>query len=219
MTVPQALLQEIDEETALTADETGRPRLSERVRHAIAKVPRHAFVPEMEAEFAWINQPLPIGYGQTISQPFIVALMTELLDLEPEHVVFEAGTGSGYQTAILAELARQVYSIELVPELAATALERLRRLGYANVEVTAGDAWKGWPEQAPFDAIIVTAAASTVPPALTQQLRPGGRMVVPVGERGGRQMLTRIVKEPDGTLVVEEVLPVAFVPLVKGFVG
>ncbi|MBI1774504.1 MAG: protein-L-isoaspartate(D-aspartate) O-methyltransferase [Proteobacteria bacterium] len=208
-------MEEIDAEMAWTAETTGRARLSERVRNVIAKVPRQAFVPEGAAEFAWLNHPLPIGHGQTISQPFIVALMTDLLDLAPEDVVLEAGTGSGYQAAVLSELARFVYSVELVPDLAAAAAERLKRLGHGNVEVKAGDAWQGWPERAPFDAIIVTAAAARLPETLVDQLKPRGRLVVPIGPRRGPQMLTRLVKEATGKHRMEDVLPVAFVPFVS----
>ena len=178
----QTMIEEIAAEAAATADYTGRPAFDGRVMAAMASVPRHEFVPPAEEAYAYINNALPIGHGQTISQPYIVALMTDLLDPQPDHSVLEIGTGSGYQAAILSELVRQVYSIEVIPELAAEASERLQRLGYRNVSVKAGDGNAGWPEHAPYDGIIVTAAAAKVPAALLAQLRNGGRMVIPVGE-------------------------------------
>src|SRR5262249_40926600 len=147
-----------------------------------AKVPRHEFVPAAEERHAYINNALPIGHGQTISQPYIVALMTDLLDPEPDHCVLEIGTGSGYQAAVLAELVRQVYSMEVIPELAMAARERLLRLGYRNIDIALGDGNGGWPEHAPYDGVIVTAASQKVPEALLAQLRNGGRMAVPIGE-------------------------------------
>jgi protein-L-isoaspartate(D-aspartate) O-methyltransferase len=183
---------------------------------ALGRVPRHRFVPALEQPFAYANRPLGIGYGQTISQPYIVAVMTDLLDLQPEHRVLEIGTGSGYQSAVLAELVREVYSTEIVPELAESARRRLLALGYANVEVRVGDGYSGWPEHAPYDAIIVTAAPPEVPPALIEQLKVGGRLVIPIGLSGETQMLCRCVKRPDGTIDRENKLPVAFVPMVPG---
>jgi protein-L-isoaspartate(D-aspartate) O-methyltransferase len=162
---------------------------------------------------AYDNRPLSIGFGQTISQPYIVAVMTDLLDLAPEDRVLEIGTGSGYQTAVLAHLARKVYSIELVPELAATAADLLARLGCNNVQMRQGDGYAGWPQAAPFDAIIVTAAPPDIPPALVDQLHIGGRLVIPIGEPGETQFLYRCVKRPDGTLERSCMLPVAFVPM------
>jgi protein-L-isoaspartate(D-aspartate) O-methyltransferase len=182
---------------------------------AMASVPRHEFVPPGEEAYAYINNALPIGHGQTISQPYIVALMTDLLDAQPDHSVLEIGTGSGYQAAILSQLVRQVYSIEVIPELAAEARERLRRLGYSNVDVKAGDGNAGWPEHAPFDGIIVTAAAAKIPAALLAQLRNGGRLVMPVG-RSGSQELVLIEKSAAGAVAERGILPVAFVPLVAG---
>ncbi len=180
---------------------------------ALADVPRHLFVPASMRDVAYDNRPLPIGFGQTISQPYIVAVMTDLLDLTPEDRVLEIGTGSGYQTAVLARLAGTVYTIELVPELAETASKLLARLGSDNVHMRRGDGYAGWPEAAPFDAIIVTAAPPDVPPALAEQLGIGGRLVLPIGEPGGTQFLYRCVKRPDGSLDKACMLPVAFVPM------
>jgi protein-L-isoaspartate(D-aspartate) O-methyltransferase len=211
----RAMIEEIVTDAKATAEYTGREAFSPRVMAAMTKVPRHAFVPAIEEAFAYVNGPLPIGYGQTISQPYIVALMTDLLDTKPEHVVLEIGTGSGYQAAILGELVRQVYTIEVVPELAADARERLRRLGYANVRVKAGDGNLGWPEHAPFDGIIATAAAPEVPPALLAQLGRGGRLVIPIGPATGGQELMLFEKDESGEIHSRIILPVAFVPLVK----
>ncbi len=212
----QEMLAEIAAEAAATADYTGRPAFDARVMAALVKVPRHEFVPDRQEPYAYVNGPLPIGYGQTISQPYIVALMTDLLRLEPHHVVLEIGTGSGYQTAVLSLLARQVYSIEVVPPLAEQAAERLKRLDYRNVEVRAGDGAEGWPEHAPFDAIIVTAASPAVPPALVEQLKPGGRMTIPIGREHRTQTLTLIEKDDKGRVHERAIIPVAFVPLTTG---
>jgi protein-L-isoaspartate(D-aspartate) O-methyltransferase len=209
-----SLIDDIEAEFALTADETGRDSLSAPVRAAIAKVPREKFVPPSERALAYLNCPLPIGHGQTISQPFIVAIMTDLLDLRPTDSVLEIGTGCGYQTAILAEIAHRVASVEVVQNLANTARERLNALGYRNITLRTGDGAAGWPELAPFDAIIVTAAAVQMPAALIEQLKPGGRMVIPMGAPGAPQTLMRIDKRADGTTKQREILPVAFVPLV-----
>jgi protein-L-isoaspartate(D-aspartate) O-methyltransferase len=187
--------------------------IDERVLDAMRRVPRECFVDACEEEHAYANIPLPIGFGQTISQPFIVAFMTDLAKLCPASVVLEVGTGSGYQAAVLATLARRVYSIERIPELARRAEERLRSLGYANVEVRQGNGALGWPEHAPFDAILVTAAAPRIPPALIRQLGAGGRMVIPVGAAWAGQDLLLVEKSADGEITVENVLPVAFVPL------
>ena len=211
-----ALLAEIQSEAAMTAGETGRRTFAPRVMQALADVRREEFVPANERDYAYDNIPLPIGLGQTISQPFIVALMTELLDLKGEESVLEIGTGSGYQAAVLARLARQVYSVEVVEPLANEARARLRRLGYANVEVRHGDGWQGWPEHAPYDAIIVTAAAAQMPKALVAQLKPGGRMVIPVGDSGWGQNLVVVAKDAAGHVRERSVLPVAFVPMVRG---
>ncbi|HME19800.1 MAG TPA: protein-L-isoaspartate(D-aspartate) O-methyltransferase [Acetobacteraceae bacterium] len=207
------LLDEIALEMRETARWTGRAELSPRVAAALAKVRREAFVAPGSGRVAYDNRPLPIGHGQTISQPFVVALMTELLDLRPDDIVLEVGTGSGYQAAVLAELAGKVFSIEVIPELAAGAAAALAAQGYDTVELRTDDGGFGWPERAPFDAIIVTAAAPEIPPALLEQLRPGGRMVIPVGPRHGDQELLLITKDAAGTVTRRVVLSVAFVPL------
>ncbi|HVE66135.1 MAG TPA: protein-L-isoaspartate(D-aspartate) O-methyltransferase, partial [Thermoanaerobaculia bacterium] len=174
-------------------------------------VPRHEFVPPTLIARAYENRPLPIGEGQTISQPYIVALMTELLELKPSSRVLEIGTGSGYQSAVLAELASQVYTIEIVPELASLAGSRLKELDYGNVSVREGDGYRGWPEHAPFDAIIVTAAPERIPQPLLDQLAPGGIMVIPVG--GFFQELKVFRKSGDGRITEKDILPVRFVPM------
>jgi protein-L-isoaspartate(D-aspartate) O-methyltransferase len=199
-----------------TGAETGRPRFGDAVMAAMGKVPRHRFVPFLQEIFAYDNRPLPIGEGQTISQPYIVALMTDLLDLKPGHTVLEVGTGSGYQAAVLAEIARQVYTIELIESLGKTAAARLKELGYRNTEVKIGDGYAGWPEKGPFDGIVVTAAAPGVPPALVAQLKPGARLVIPVGGAGDIQYLKVIRRRADGGYDERRVLPVRFVPLVPG---
>lgn len=209
-----ALLRQIAKDVAETANWTSRPQLSPAVIAAMCAVPRHAFVAERDLPSAYDNRPLAIGFGQTISQPFIVALMTDLLDLLPTDRVLEIGTGCGYQTAVLAHLCHIVHSIEVVPRLASAARARLTALNYANVRVHDGDGFQGWPEAAPFEAIIVTAAPKAIPPALVQQLSIGGRLVLPVGPAGQTQMLCRCYKRADGTLATEEKLPVAFVPMV-----
>ena len=209
----------VDEIVALTREthlETGRSTLNARVLAAMGKVPRHRFVPPDMANSAYDNRPLPIGLGQTISQPFIVALMTDLLDLKPEHKVLEVGTGSGYQAAVLSELVREVYTIEIVDALAREAKARLETLGYANVQARSGDGYLGWPEQAPFDAIMVTAGAREVPAPLVQQLKPGGKLVIPVGPQSTGQRLLVIDKDSAGRTTSRNVLAVRFVPLTGG---
>jgi len=186
------------------------------VLQAMRTVPRHEFVPPNQRKRAYADHPLPIGYGQTISQPYIVAYMTEMLQLEAAAVALEIGTGSGYQAAVLAEIAKAVYTIEIVPELGHAAAERLKRLGYKNVEARTGDGYYGWSEHAPYDAIIVTAAASHIPPPLIEQLKPGGRMAIPVGPPMRVQYLMLVEKRPDGTTVQRNVMPVRFVPLTRG---
>ena len=210
----ETLIAEIERDTLETRAYTGRSRLKNSVLEAMRNVDRARFVPPGSALYAWENRPLSIGYGQTISQPFIVALMTDLLDLEPEHRVLELGTGSAYQAAVLSELVAEVYTIEIVPELAASAADRLKALGYDNVTVRAGDGWHGWAEAAPFDRIIVTAVAEEVPPKLIEQLTTGGRIVMPIGPRYGGQNLTVIEKTEQG-LNERQVLPVQFVPLTR----
>ena len=183
---------------------------------AMLAVPRHEFVPPAQRPSAYDDSPLPIGYGQTISQPYIVGYMTERLGLTPRSRVLEIGTGSGYQAAVLAEIAGDVYSVEIVPQLATEAEARLRRLGYGRVRVRHADGFYGWPEAAPFDAIIVTAAAGFVPPPLVQQLRPGGRMIIPVGSVYGAQSLVLVEKAADGAVTTRALLAVRFVPLTGG---
>ena len=185
------------------------------VLEAMRNVPRHEFVPTMLRMRAYADHPLPIGNQQTISQPYIVALMTQLAEVSADDVVLEVGTGSGYQAAVLAEIVNQVYTIEIISELAASARERLTSLGYDNVRVRAGDGYLGWEEKAPFDAILVTAAATEVPQPLVEQLKPGGIMIIPVGPRSKVQSLRRIQKAEDGSTTNEEVIPVVFVPLTR----
>lgn len=211
------LLEQVIAETRGTADLTGCAKLSEPVLRALAAVPRHRFVPPAQLAWAYADSPLPIGCGQTISQPFIVALMTELLALDARSVVLEVGTGSGYQTAMLASLAQRVYSVERIPALAEAAERRLRELGIANVEIRIADGYRGWEEKAPFDAIIVTAAAAEVPPALVRQLKPGGRLAIPVGPQHRSQDLRVICKDESGASHSRSVLPVVFVPLVRDY--
>ena len=201
---------------AETRSLTGLPAMSPRVRAALGKVERHRLVPPAQRALAYRNHPLPIGQGQTISQPYIVALSTDLVAPEPHHKVLEVGTGSGYQAAVLAEIVARVYSIEIVEALAVAAERSLRELQYRNIEIKVGDGYRGWPEKGPFDAVVVTAAAPHVPEALVAQLKAGGRMVVPVGVAGGAQELLLIVKTTDGRLEQKTVLPVRFVPLVPG---
>jgi protein-L-isoaspartate(D-aspartate) O-methyltransferase len=207
------MVEEIAALAGLAARDTGRDAFDPRVLSAMQKVPRHEFVPPPQRPSAYRNRPLAIGGGQTISQPFVVALMTDLLRLEPGDKVLEIGTGSGYQGAVLAELAREVYTIEIVESLGRSAAEAFARLGYDNVHARIGDGYKGWPEHAPYDAIIVTAAPDHVPPALIEQLKPGGRLVIPVGTL--MQELMVISKAEDGTTTREEIVPVQFVPLTR----
>jgi protein-L-isoaspartate(D-aspartate) O-methyltransferase len=199
----------------LAATAGPKSRLDRRVLQAMRDVPRHRLVPEEVRAEAYQNIPLPIGYDQTISQPYIVALMTDLLEVKPEHVVLEVGTGSGYQAAVLSRLVRQVYTIEIVEPLAARARAQLAELGYRNIHVRAGDGYAGWPEHAPFDRIIVTAGATHVPQPLINQLRTGGKMVIPVGKPPHRLQLTLVEKTASGRLKTQKVLPVAFVPLTR----
>ncbi|HEX2559399.1 protein-L-isoaspartate(D-aspartate) O-methyltransferase [Phenylobacterium sp.] len=200
----------------LAAGAAGEVRsLDARVLDALQAVPRHEFVPTELQDVAYGDHALPIGHEATISQPLVVAVMTQLARPRPDDVVLEVGTGSGYQAAVLAKLVRQVYSIELVEALARSAAERLARLGYANVEVRAGDGYQGWAERAPFDAIVVTAGAPKIPPALVAQLKPGGRMVIPVGPRR-EQQLTVVEKDAAGAVRQRRIMPVLFVPLRPG---
>lgn len=211
------LLELLDEEVRETARWLGTDRLDPRVRSAMERVPRHEFVPRWERPFAWTNRPLSIGRGQTISQPYIVAAMTQLLQLGPDSRVLEIGTGCGYQTAVLAEVAGEVWSVERIRELADAAAERLARLGYSNVHVRVGDGMQGWPDAAPYDGIIVTAAAAGgIPPALIDQLARNGHMVIPVGAGRFEQTLMLVEKDAEGGIRRTPGLPVAFVPLVGG---
>ncbi len=210
------MIEAIRRTTAQTAESTGVPEIDSEVLAAIGRVPRHEFVPPDLAWEAYRNRPLPIGYGQTISQPYIVALMTHLLGLEPHHRALEVGAGSGYQAAVLAELVDEVRTIEIVPELARQAEARLPALGYGNVEVRLGDGYHGWEDAAPYHAVIVTAAASHVPPPLVAQLAPGGVLVIPVGPPFSVQMLLLVRKEEGDAVRVRQILPVRFVPLTGG---
>ncbi len=209
------MLHVIESEARLTAALTGRWSFDPRVMHALESVPRDAFVPPQIREFAFANGPLPIGQGQTISQPYIVALMTDLLETQPSQTLLEIGTGSGYQAAILAQLVRQVYSLEIIPALAIQAADLITRLGYDNVEVRTGDGHLGWPEHAPYDGIIVTAAATHLPPALLEQLKPGGRLVIPVGKPSMAQQLKLLEKDLKGKITARKVLDVVFVPMTE----
>jgi protein-L-isoaspartate(D-aspartate) O-methyltransferase len=210
------MIQTIEAHAQSATDALGRDHIDPRVLAIMNEVPRHEFVSEAYGEQAYGDRPLPIGHGQTISQPFIVALMTDLLQVEPDDVVLEVGTGSGYQAAVLAHLVQDVHTIEIIPELAESALERLERLGYDNVHSYTGDGYYGVPEPAPYDAIVVTAAAHQLPPPLIQQLKPGGRMVVPVGGGFALQHLMLVEKDADGRVRTRQTLPVRFVPLTRG---
>ncbi len=210
------MVAEVDAMYADTRAETGLAAMSPAVRAALGRVERHRLVPREQAAAAYRNHPLPIGGGQTISQPYIVALSTDLLNLKGGETVLDVGTGSGYQAAVLAEIAARVFSVEIIPSLGNEARRRLEALGYRNIEVRIGDGYQGWPEEAPFDGIVVTAAAPKVPPALVAQLKPGGRMVIPLGGDGDIQCLKLLVKRADGGYDEKSVLPVRFVPLVPG---
>jgi len=212
------LLAEIGQNARETRMWTSRDAFSDRVMAVMAATPRHKFVMADDAAYAYINRPRPIGFGQTISQPYIVALMSDLLDLTPTDRVLEIGAGSGYQAAVLAQLCAQVFTLEVVDDLATSAAHKLAKLGYANVVVRQGDGYAGWPAEAPFDAIIVTAAPEQIPPSLVKQLKPGGRMVVPVGRPHDTQSLCLCRKDEDGRTKVENLLPVAFVPMVNNTV-
>jgi protein-L-isoaspartate(D-aspartate) O-methyltransferase len=213
---PRARMVEVIEHHARGISSTlDRRSLAARVLEVMRTVPRHAFVPEGSRRRAYADRPLPIGYGQTISQPFIVALMTHLLDVEPDDAVLEVGTGSGYQAAVLSPLAARVCSIEIIPELGHSAAERLQRLGYDNVRTRVGDGYYGWQDCGPFDGIVVTAAASHVPPPLIRQLKPGGRIAIPVGGPFATQQLMLVEKDADGRITTRQLLPVRFVPLTR----
>lgn len=210
----QRMLDDIEREVAYTRSYIHYDHFSDEVMAAMAAVPRHKFVPAEMRAFAYDNGPLTIGYGQTISQPYIVALMTQLLEVDGQSRVLEVGTGSGYQTAVLSQIVNWVYSVEIVVELGKISHQRLRQLGYENIETSYADGYLGWPEHAPYDGIIVTAAADRVPQPLIEQLKPGARLVIPV--KGGLmgQDLLLVKKDLKGGGSTESVLPVAFVPLV-----
>lgn len=212
----RALVAEVEDEFRRTRSWTGRAAPSAQVLNALLRVPRHDFVPADLASSAYVNRPLAIGHGQTISQPFIVALMTDMLDLQGGESVLEIGTGSGYQAAVLAEIAGRVYTIEYVAELSQTAQAALSRAGYDNIRFRVGDGRAGWPEAAPFPSIVVTAAAETIPDSLIDQLVPGGRMVAPVGKINGPQNLILVRRDETGRISRDTILSVAFVPLVGG---
>ena len=210
------MIEAIRADAALTRQWTDQSELDPRVIETLGRVPRHSFVSPRLHSVAYENRPLPIGWGQTISQPFIVALMTDILRVAAGDIVLEVGTGSGYQAAVLADLGVEVRTIEIIAPLATAAAARLRRLGYDRVIVRHGDGYHGWPEQAPFDAIIVTAAATHVPPPLIRQLKPSGRLVIPVGQRFQVQQLLLVEKNLRSELRLRQILPVAFVPLTGG---
>jgi protein-L-isoaspartate(D-aspartate) O-methyltransferase len=209
----EGMVKEIELDVHETSSFIGRTQLNKEVIRVMSEVPRHEFVPEDEIRAAYQNRPLPIGYGQTISQPYIVALMTDLLAVSPDARVLEVGAGSGYQAAVLARLVKEVHSIEIIPELARECRVRMARLGYSNITIHEGDGYYGLASEGPFDAIIVTAAASYIPPPLVQQLKPGGRMVIPVGTPFAVQHLMLIEKDEQGEISMRQVLPVQFVPL------
>lgn len=208
-----AMIKEIAGDVRAGYGNLEKEALDERVIDALGRVPRHEFVPRNMRDAAYENRPLPIGHGQTISQPYIVAIMTNLLQVGKSDRVLEIGTGSGYQIAVLAALVKKAYSIEIIEPLGKQAKQRLERLGYENIELKIGDGYYGWPEEAPFDAIMVTAAASHIPPPLIKQLKPGGRMLIPVGSRFMVQELLLVQKSANGEVSTRQLLPVAFVPL------
>jgi protein-L-isoaspartate(D-aspartate) O-methyltransferase len=203
------LIAEIEAEAILTASYTGRVTFSPAVMDVLGRVARHEFVPVELQPYAYLNRPLPIGFDKTVSQPYIVALMTDMLELKQEDVVLEIGAGAGYQAAVVAELAKRVYTVEIIEELATTAQRRLKRLHYSNIEVRVANGYYGWPEHAPYDKIIVTAACDLIPPPLIAQLKPGGRMVIPTGIPE-KQVLTLFEKSAGGQLSTRDLLPVRF---------
>jgi protein-L-isoaspartate(D-aspartate) O-methyltransferase len=209
------MISDIEREVAYTRRMIGRSALSESVMNAMREVPREAFVPVEERRFAFNNGPLPIGCGQTISQPYIVALMTDLLEVDDSGVVLEIGTGSGYQAAVLSRVVKQVYTVEIIETLCKQASETLSRLGYDNISCRCDDGYNGWPEHAPYDAIMVTAAAENIPVPLIGQLKPGGRLVIPVGRPYDYQELIVVEKSHTGEVSHKNILGVAFVPLTR----
>jgi protein-L-isoaspartate(D-aspartate) O-methyltransferase len=217
MTDREQMLQDIEREVDYTSRMIGRTAFDQRVMDAMREVPREAFVPESERRFAFDNGPLPIGEGQTISQPYIVALMTDLLEAADDGSVLEVGTGSGYQAAVLSRVVARVYTVEIIESLCQRAEETLRQLGYDNVECRCGDGYHGWPEHAPYDGILVTAAAPHVPKPLVDQLKPGARLVIPVGQPYSYQELMVVEKTVTGEVRQHNVLGVAFVPLTRDY--
>ncbi len=209
----EQMLVVIQQTVAMTKSYVGKSSLDKRVEEAMMAVPRHKFVPPGSRSYAYADTALPISHKQTISQPYIVALMTDLAEVTSESVVLEVGTGSGYQAAVLSELVSHVYSIEIIRPLGLEARLLLQKLGYDNVTVKIGDGYHGWPEHAPFDAILVTAAAEHIPEQLIEQLKPGGRLVIPVGKPGQTQSLRVLTKGADGEIEQRDILPVVFVPL------
>lgn len=208
----QEMIEEIQDDVFSTIKYIKKLSFNKDVMKAMESVHRHKFVPEHLVSMAYLNRPLPIGYGQTISQPYVVALMTDLLQPQSGHSVLEIGTGSGYQAAVLSRLVKEVYSIEIIDELSKVTTRRLSKLGYENIHTQIADGYNGWPELAPFDSIIVTAAISHVPPPLIKQLKNGGRMVIPVGTRFQTQYLTLVEKDKSGNVSSRQILPVTFVP-------
>lgn len=209
----EQMLWDIEVEYQYTENETGKSAPAIQVLNALRHVPRHEFVPEAEGHIAYIDHALPIGRGQTISQPFIVALMTELLNPKQDHSILEIGTGSGYQAAILAQLVKQVYSVEIISDLARHAELILKQLGYNNIQIKTDDGYEGWQEHAPYDGIIITAATPHIPYPLLEQLKPEGVMVVPIGREHSSQQLCVVTKEANGAIKMEKKLDVVFVPL------
>lgn len=207
------LICDIQAEVTATAHYTGRQSLAPKTYDALRSVPRERFVPPTMCDVGYSNYPLPIGHGQTISQPFIVALMTDLLDLTASDRVLEIGTGSGYQCAVLAQIVHLVFTVEIIPELARCAKRTLDSLNYTNIRYLQGDGHQGWPENAPYDAILVTACAETIPQTLIEQLKPGGRIIIPLGPCDGDQELILVTKNENGIVESHSLLPVAFVPM------
>ncbi len=212
-TMREEMVEVIAAYALLSSDRTQKEQFDARVMEAMARVPRHAYVPNELQDVAYANIPLPIGHGKTISQPFIVALMTDLLDLQGDDRVLEIGTGLGYQAAILAELAYQVYTVEIIEELGLEAAERLGDAGYGNIQVKIGDGGQGWPENGPYDKVIVTAAPELVPAPLIEQLRPGGRLVIPAGLEDQQQLML-LEKDLAGRMHATEIIPVVFSRLI-----
>jgi len=210
------MVKEIKADVTRTRAYIGKSELDDKVMHVIEKIEREKFISKKMRAFAYENHPLAIGFGQTISQPYIVALMTDMIQLKPDSIVLEIGTGSGYQAAVLASLTKQVYSLEIIEGLADQARLRLQELGYNNIEVRTGDGYYGWAEHAPFDAIIVTAASEQIPPPLVDQLKPGGKLIIPVGRQHQTQQLIILEKDINSITRTQQILPVSFVPLTGG---